>query len=394
MKKFVSILLSLLITFGFTQSALLATTKESISDPDINAEGVRLSVEPYTESITSVAIQHLSDIKSVLFEDYETLGFSNEEISEMEIGHPFSIYIENDDDIICSSDVIVFPLLFSNKVIGVLEILHEPSSGIIAFSFGKSYGETINELCNEHRHSESADFAVININNLLIATDGLEITVLSGNAEESERPSTVSDIKSAYSNLLHSTELDYSNISIPIYVDNTDKPSIHKTIQPPQVLAYPNPLPVPHVSQGGGVCGVAAWAAVLNYRFGKSYTTPSLDSAMRAGGYYNGSNKPTMTDYRNFANDKYNAGATYNSSPMSINSTKNAILAGKPIMGSWKSSSSTHAIIISGYKQTSSTLVYYLKNPWHNYTQIITVTSPNLVYPDSGYTWRLVSSVH
>lgn len=50
--------------------------------------------------------------------------------------------------------------------------------------------------------------------------------------------------------------------------------------------SMPNPLPVPHVAQTG-VCGVAAWAAVLNYRFGTSYTNATLATAM-ADDYSNG----------------------------------------------------------------------------------------------------------
>lgn len=156
----------------------------------------------------------------------------------------------------------------------------------------------------------------------------------------------------------------------------------------------PNPLPVPHVEQTG-VCGIAAWASVLNYRFNTQYTNASLASAMAKKHITSPNGSPYMTDYRDYANDVHNAGCVFKTSLSFLNLT-DTIGRGRPIMGSWISGDNCHAVIITGYiKNGQSNYTYIIKNPWYNYTQIITVTdSSSVIYRDAGYTWKLSQVVY
>ncbi|MCQ2523038.1 MAG: hypothetical protein MJ123_01750 [Lachnospiraceae bacterium] len=137
----------------------------------------------------------------------------------------------------------------------------------------------------------------------------------------------------------------------------------------------------------------------MNYRFGAKYTEESLTTSMKKK-YMNGDGGiPNMEDYKNFTNSLYNAGVdVYSSLPFS--SLKKAINAKKPVMGSWYSGKGSnkewHAIIIAGYIENSkSNYTYYLRNPWYDYVQTITVTNAKaVVYKDSGYTWNLSQNVY
>ncbi|WP_300714796.1 hypothetical protein [uncultured Acetatifactor sp.] len=108
-----------------------------------------------------------------------------------------------------------------------------------------------------------------------------------------------------------------------------------------------------------------------------------------------------MKDYRDFANDKYNAGCVY-VVPPSLLSVKTIISNNKPIMGYWESGTGsdfkTHAILITGYsyKGTVPAEDYYIvRNPWYTYAQWIGVTdSSSVVYVNGSRTWKLKSVVY
>jgi hypothetical protein len=156
-------------------------------------------------------------------------------------------------------------------------------------------------------------------------------------------------------------------------------------------------LPVPHVAQTGN-CGVAAWAAVLNYRFSRSYSNATLATAMFNQGYISSTTAtPTMQSYANYANANYSAGASVTSGVPSSTTVINSIGNSRPIMGNWESPNPSgsgkdnHAIIIVGYFSAAGNMTYTLKNPWYNYTQVISANVSNPVYSDAGYTWTIVN---
>ncbi len=264
------------------------------------------------------------------------------------------------------------------------------------YTFGKAYAENLNELRYESDVNTNANLIIGRVADKLFITDGSNVDVIYEMPVDQIASVSSVDIESVCDVLAQNVRASFSAINeVNTQSDQVMPESSQASVTP---RSMPNPLPVPHVAQTG-VCGVAAWAAVLNYRFGTSYTNATLATAM-ADDYSNGTGGiPNMDDYRDYANDVHDAGCVRANS-LSFSTMKSSINNGKPIMGSWYSGSGTdktwHAIIITGYVQNStSNYTYVLKNPWYDYTQTITVTSASsVVYADAGYTWNLSQSVY
>ena len=258
------------------------------------------------------------------------------------------------------------------------------------------YAEDLNEIRYESTVNTNANLVIGRMADKLFITDGSKVDIIYNMPIDQATTISTNEIKNVCSALTKNTSASFSEIyTISIQPGQFVSESSQAGVTP---RLLPNPLPVPHVTQTD-VCGVAAWAAVLNYRFGTSYTNASLATAM-ATNYTNGtSGIPNMDDYKNYANDVHNAGCVRANS-LSFSTMKSKINSGRPIMGSWYSGSgsdkSWHAIIITGYVQNStSNYTYVLKNPWYTNTQTITVTSASsVVYADAGYTWNLSQSVY
>lgn len=355
---------------------------------------IHLSGEPCPKDVISFALQHLATMKSNLSTNPEALGFSALELSNLQISNPFSIYVFDESLRLIPNYTHVFPLIYLDNIVGVIEVKYDAVSDSYSFTFGKSYGDELNKLRSKYAGNDCR-LIIGRMGDKLFATDGKEATILLEKKVEGTPTVTIDQINSFSAVIVAKASLDY--------FDATD--AIDGTILTPNdnnqnvsLTRFPNPLPVPHVEQTG-VCGIAAWASVLNYRFGTSYTNSTLATEMEDGCYINGDGLPNMIDYKNYANDYYNANCVYGSTPPSFSTLRSKINAGKPIMGAWSSGPASnkvwHAIIITGYKQYTSCHVYYLKNPWYNYMQTISVTSASsVVYSDAGYTWVLAETVY
>lgn len=393
MKYFISVILMAALLLSVFTGVVFASSTE-IANPERSTE-LRLSGKYCPWEVKSLTFQHLATMKSDLSANPKSLGFSELELSSLQIGNPFSIYVFDESLHLVSDDVHVFPLIFLNNIVGVIEVKYDDATNSYSFTFGKSYGDELNKLRSKYV-SEGRGLIIGRIGDKLFATNGKEATILLDKKAKGSKTITIDQINSSGAIIATKASAHYLNATDAI---NGTKLTPNNYNQAIASMAFPNPLPVPHIAQTG-VCGIAAWAAVLNYRFSKSYTNNTLATAMGNDGYINGSNGvPMMTDYRNYANDKYNAGCIFALSPPSFSTLRSTINAGRPIMGSWYSGSASdkswHAVIITGYIQRTSSHTYYLKNPWYDYTQTITVTNANsVIYPDSGYTWILSQSVY
>lgn len=389
MKKIVAMILSILLCISCAPK-VMATESEKLSDINVASTA--------SESISTLAAQHLKNMKVQLDTSCETLGFSYTTFMNMSTGTPFTVYTFDTDGNVVSDDVYLCPLIYSNQIVGTIGIYYDTLSSSYCYSISTSHAAQFNELMYTTRLNRSSGVVIGHIGDKLFATDGTNVLVLFDEPGDDSNSVNISHIKEICGIVKSNAISNY--LPITSIAGNEEANIQREEINP--VRSLPNPLPVPHVEQvDGGVCGIAAWAAVLNYRFGTSYTNSSLDTAMNSGGYNNGdSGIPIMTDYRDFANDEYNAGCVFSSSPLSFSGVSTAINAGKPIMGAWYSGSGSrkiyHAIIITGYQRiSSSNYTYHLKNPWYENTVAITVTSSSsVVYPDYNYTWQLSQVVY
>lgn len=388
MKKILSLLIALMLCFSVATHAFAAESdmdfdmKVSTSNPD---------------SISMLVAQHLENMKAQIGASCEDLGFDLATFQNMSAGTPFVVYTFDETGGVLSDDVYSCPLIYNGNIVGIIGVYYDKNTNEYYYSLGKEYADQLNKLKKSSLLQLSDGIVIGRIGDKLFATDGSEVEILIDRAVDNATSVSIDDIKDAIKEAKKNASGEYS--SIFAVEKSIDSSLLGKSSTDSRLL--PNPLPVPHVDQGSGICGVAAWAAVLNYRFSTSYTTPSLTTKMTDGGYVHGTGGlPNMTDYRDFANDEHSAGCTFSSSPLSFSKVTTAITNGRPIMGSWYSGAGSdkvyHAIIITGYiKNSSSNYTYYIKNPWYSDATTITVTSSsNVVYVDGSYTWTLSQVVY
>jgi hypothetical protein len=390
MKRFIVFFLTVVLMCSLFTGVASAT-----SDTNTSRE-LHLSGTPSSSDINELASQHLMTMKANLAFNPAAFGFNSTELSSLTLGGPFTIYNFDENSQLVSNDVYAFPLIYLNEIVGIIEVYYDTSTSNYSFTFGKSYGEKLNELRNDRSFGADTNLVIGRIGDKLFATDGNNVKILLDKQAQGATAVTKEQIESLCDVFTTLTSPNYITVTEPI----SQATSENKDFPDAVARAYPNPLPVPHVEQTG-TCGVAAWAAVLNYRFDTSYTNDSLETEMIDGGYNHGTDGiPNMTDYRDFANDEYDGECVFSSSPPSFSKLKSTINGGRPIMGSWYSGATKgkvyHAIIITGYvENSSSNYTYVLKNPWYEDTQTITVTSASsVIYADAGYTWNLSQIVY
>ena len=393
MKKYLSFFLAILLVCSMSMTAFAASAD---SDVQITPADLRVASGATSIQVNALAAEHLSTMKYQFSGNPSALGFTADELSGAVLGTAFTLYVVNTNGQIVSDETLVYPVIYNDEIIAVLEVYYDTTSSAYHYTFGKAYAEDLNEIRYESVVNATANLVIGRIEDKLFITDGSNVDIIYEMPVEQATNISVAEIETLCSNLTQNVGDSFSIIS---EVNTQSSQFVSEPTQSsvtPRLM--PNPLPVPHVAQTG-VCGVAAWAAVLNYRFGTSYTNATLATAM-ADDYSNGTGGiPNMDDYRDYANDVHDAGCVRANS-LSFSTMKSNIDGGKPIMGSWYSGSGTdktwHAIIITGYVQNStSNYTYVLKNPWYTNTQTITVTSASsVVYADAGYTWNLSQSVY
>ena len=393
MKKYISIFLAVLLVCSMSITAFAASND---STEKIIPANLRVASEDTSAGVDALAAEHLSTTKCQFSGNPSALGFTADELSGAALGTAFTLYVFDTDGRIVSDETLVYPIVYNNEIIAVLEMYYDSASSAYCYTFGKAYAEDLNEIRYESAVNTDANLIIGRIADKLFITDGSKVDIIYNMPVDQAATISTNEIKNVCSDLAKNVSASFSEIDrISVQSEQFVSESSQSGATP---RLLPNPLPVPHVAQTG-VCGVAAWAAVLNYRFDTDYTNATLATAMEDD-YSNGTGGiPNMDDYRDYANDVHDAGCVRANS-LSFSTMKSKINGGRPIMGSWYSGSgsdkSWHAIIITGYVQNStSNYTYVLKNPWYTNTQTITVTSASsVVYADAGYTWNLSQSVY
>lgn len=392
MKKIVSLFLAVVMLMSIGITPAFAAEKEDVLNFKVSTTG--------SDDISNLVSQHLRTMQAQMGSSCTAIGFDPDVFMNMTASSPFTVYTFDEYGEVVSDDVYMSLLMYSGEVVGTIGVYYDSASESYQYSLGTSYADEMNLLLKGTKLEASEGIIIGRLGEKLFATDGSKAEILFENPMPIGGTSLVKEVRiDDICNIIKENatatfgELTVNAVSgVECAISTVDE-----AIQP---RLAPNPIPIPHVEQTG-VCGAAAWASVLNYRFDTDYDNDSLETAMHDGGYANGTNgNPNMTDYRDYANDEHNAGCVYISSPPSFSTVRSAIGAVKPIMGCWSSGSGSdkvyHAIVITGYvKNSSSNYTYYVKNPWHEDATTITVTSSSsVVYVDGSYTWRLLDSVY
>ncbi len=383
MKKVMSVLLVL--------SILLSTTAYAKSnDPLTNT--LLLAREDTMLDINTLAKNYLLDTKH--YTKPSSLGYTDEEFYGLSLGTPFSIYTY--DDVLCDfvSNTFSFPLLYDENIIGVLELYCEENSQIVYYKLGKAYADQLNSLRYEQTIDKRNPIAIVNIGNCLFATTGADVYSL--------RDATFNENKIQNVHLLEdiitATEKQSNNVLMPTYSPiSSDRSLSNSGVSPLSI--NDKVIDMDLMQQiGNQICGIVSFAEILNFRFSSSYTYNSLYSAM-SNSYMNGNDGiPAMNDYKNFANNIFDANCVLRTS-LTFTTLKNKINADIPIMGCWLDDSGTtnenddgyHSINIIGFRERNTSFYYYyIHNPWYSDYEQITVASYNtVVYTDSGHTFEL-----
>ena len=255
------------------------------------------------------------------------------------------------------------------------------------------------------------DFIVVNYGDILFASNGENVVVICDRRLEDPENQLRRDVSESEMNYLafsvaSRTQLEFADVALPAAVSFSDEMLYISSISDTSAAMRASNfrlLPVRHVPQTGG-CGVAAWAAVLNFRFlHANYTGDSLARAMFMEGFIpNVNTLPNMAQFRDYANHFHLANTVLAFSPINITQVRSTIDSWRPIMGSWirTRGNALHAINIIGYEAVpgSNFTFYFILNPWPStpHPQTITVNHSNpthVVHMHGADVWVLSQSV-
>jgi hypothetical protein len=174
-KALFTILLSAILLFTFFGCSRNNTTADVKESPSSDIQGLSIR-----ERAIEYAIQQLAGMKEGSPAFYEPLGFTETEITDSKLGNPFKIYLFDDTGQFFenSTENFVFPLVYQNDIIGIIEVAYLPDSGYesgFSFTFGKSFAEELSNLNDQYRGD---DLIIGNLSTrLLLAISGEEVTV-------------------------------------------------------------------------------------------------------------------------------------------------------------------------------------------------------------------------
>ena len=174
MKKTVALYAAVLILFAITGCSRSVTGG---GNGDVPGLSVR---ERAIEYVT----QQLAELREVPPEFYESLGFTEAEFLNLHASNPFTIYLFDDTGQFMEyrAENFVFPLVYQNAIIGIVEVAYLPDSGYesgFAFTVGRSYGDELNSLRDQYKDD---DLIIGNLNTrVLFAISGGEVIVFKYN---------------------------------------------------------------------------------------------------------------------------------------------------------------------------------------------------------------------
>lgn len=395
MKKFLSILLALTLLlccgFGSIHAANIETEKVPTARFASNC----------SEEISALAAQYLANMKVQAGSLCVALGYTQEEFYGMSAGTPFTVYGFDETGKVCSDDYYMCPLIYNGEIIGLISMVYDETVQEYTYKLSKNHAAELNALLDSDTLNAASGLVIGSMGDKLFATDGTDVSILFDAPDEGVTISAdairnVCNTAKISSGKNYAQVMKVTEFTTPITALNQERSG-----------TLPNALDVVPVLQDNGICGVASWATVLNYRFRTSYTEASLRQAMLELGTWNDPlySSPTMTNYRDYANRVHDAGCVFINATPSISVVSSAIGSYKPVMGCWDATSPTrgdleHSVLIVGYTRNSPNpgYTYCVLNPWYDYTELTSFLDPNNVTytTKSGETliWHLTSAVY
>lgn len=264
MKKIISLIMSIAMIFCIGSSPALA----------IENENIKISAN-CSDNIAYLAAQHLQTMKGQIGDSCTAIGFSHDVFYNMTASTPFTVYTFDEDGNILTDDVYMSPLIYAEKIVGTIGIYYDTETSSYHYSLGTTYAKELNELFNSTDLDANSGLVIGRLGEKLFATDGVSATILFENPNDSTQPTPKSGTH--IEDICAIAKANAAQKYTAITAINDSESENHTTsssgsIQP---RLGPNPIPIPHVQQTG-VCGIAAWASVLNYRFDTSYTNATL----------------------------------------------------------------------------------------------------------------------
>ena len=186
MKRKIALTLGFMMIFPIIMGCVAATPESAgnLRPPEdlpaayepmtVPMENFPLFVKAYSREVVFSAAQHLKKTQETLYDPdiLDLMGFSADELSGMRLGSPFSILVYDEINHVIFSQTLSFPLLYSGNIIGIIETAYDGISASDHFTFGRSYGDVLNEL-KHHRQFEIDEMLIIGSFNLtLFATNG------------------------------------------------------------------------------------------------------------------------------------------------------------------------------------------------------------------------------
>lgn len=301
--------------------------------------------------------------KTNLIQGVESLLYNSDlSYTNITLGNSIPTYII-EDDIIKISEVQSYPLLDNNTVIGFISS-YSKNNSTPSITFTTAYNKILNDFINSY-----SEIALIGNGKDFIVISKYSSSALIGNNFNF----TQSDI------IQYATIKKYSDINITKSNSRSNKASV--------ISANGNGLSVPiKKQQNPYICWAACVASVGQYKTGLN--KDSLYVAQTLGNTGGG----TIIDISNALSLIYNLKSTAYSGSFYFNNLKTQIDSNKPVIGGFVSSSSGHAVVLSGYNSSSSSASFAYMDPWDGamYTSNI-IQDGNFTFTSGGYVYSLVN---
>ncbi len=172
MKRIISIIM--LVVFVFSVPAAVTEASPDTSDNG-NSEN-RIVIEKIKpENPDKLAEDYLLLMKKQFSENPYALGFVGDELSDCRLGKVFVLYVFSDDGRITSQNSFVYPIIYGDKIIAVLEMYYDSITSQYYYTFGKAYAEDLNVAVLNSDIDTNKKLVLGRVGNRLFVTDGKEV---------------------------------------------------------------------------------------------------------------------------------------------------------------------------------------------------------------------------
>ena len=127
-----------------------------------------------------IAEQYLETLKHDTSLNVEVLGFTQEEFPEFQLDDPFTIFVF-DDELeleLVTNDALIYPVRFGDEIVGILEAKYAADYDDYYFTFGRAYGEEINNIKQQDIFDPAELLVIARMGSKLFATNGVDTIII------------------------------------------------------------------------------------------------------------------------------------------------------------------------------------------------------------------------